>query len=63
MSGKPIFKHCRDYIEVAPKMDREMFEVENHHCFTNLIFQIRKSSSFQMKEKWSRVRLFYKDWA
>ena len=27
MSGKPIFKHCRDYIEVAPKMDREMFEV------------------------------------
>jgi len=26
MAGKPIFKHCRDYIEVAPKMDREMFE-------------------------------------
>jgi len=27
MAGKPIFKHCRDYIEVAPKIDRENFEV------------------------------------
>jgi len=26
MAGKPIFKHCRDYIEVAPKIDRENFE-------------------------------------
>jgi len=28
MAGKQIYKHCRDYIEVAPKIDREHFEVK-----------------------------------
>ena len=27
MQGGSIFKDCRNYVEVAPKMDRENFEV------------------------------------